>query len=270
MRKIIPVLPALLLLIISLSGCSVKEDRNSCPCLLVLDMGGIAGGPGEDLLLSISSERGFSYRDTIMLSHLSEKYRFMVPREDLLISCFSPSKAVSYVPSDGAGFAANLVSIKPGEDCPAIRMSSGLVNSVADTAFLKIRLRKNYCRLRLRLKRTGTEGASLSFKVDGKIAGYGLMGEPVPGPFYARMSAEENEAFIVNLPRQKDNSLILNIMDGLEVVRGLSLGVYIEASGYDWDAPDLEDIDMELDFDRSVLTLTINKWTEEIPFEILI
>lgn len=268
MNKFIPVLLATLLLNFSLSGCSVKEDRDSCPCLLVLNMEGIEKREGEELLISISSENGFLYKDTLLLSRLPDKYSLEVPRGNLLLACFSPLGSVS--DETGQKFHGNLISIKEGEDCPEIRMCCRLINTYSDTVHDTLRLYKNYCRLRLSFK--GEEGAtpSFNFKVEGKVSGYNAFGEPVEGGFSARMKAEGKGRFSLNLPRQKDNSLSLSLMDGLEVVRVMALGAYIQASGYDWASPDLEDIEMELDLARTLLTLKIDNWTQEIPFEILI
>lgn len=268
MNKFISVLLAMLLLNFSLSGCSVKEDRDSCPCILVLNMEGIEKREGEELLISISSGGGFYYRDTLPLSMLPDKYRLEVPRGKLLLACCSPLGAFSY--ELGQGFGGNMISIKEGESCPEVRMSCRLMDTYSDVVSDTLRLYKNYCRLRLSLKNSEGGGSSLNFRIEGRIAGYDILGEPTEGAFSSRMKAEGGGRFSLNLPRQKDNSLLLNVMDGFEVVRVMALGTYIQASGYDWKSPDLEDIDMELDFARTLLTLKINKWTQEIPFEILI
>ena len=46
------------------------------------------------------------------------------------------------------------------------------------------------------------------------------------------------------------------------------MGEYILESGYDWNAPDLEDIDVEMDFSRSSLTVSVSKWKKTLSFEI--
>ena len=43
---------------------------------------------------------------------------------------------------------------------------------------------------------------------------------------------------------------------------------YILESGYNWNAPDLEDIDVEMDFSRSSLTVSVSKWKKTLSFEI--
>ena len=66
-----------------------------------------------------------------------------------------------------------------------------------------------------------------------------------------------------------DGSLLLEVdfLDSGEV-RTFPVGEYILESGYDWSVPDLEDIDVEMDFSRSSLTFTVSKWKKTLSFEI--
>ena len=65
-----PLLSCCLLLMIFLSGCSVKEQRDVCPCQLVLDLAKIDKDSCSDLRVSVSREDGpiYNHRSGIDLS----------------------------------------------------------------------------------------------------------------------------------------------------------------------------------------------------------
>ena len=73
----------------------------------------------------------------------------------------------------------------------------------------------------------------------------------------------------LRIPRQLDGSprLEIDFLDSGEV-RTFPVGEYILESGYDWDAADLKDISLEMDFSRSSLTFTISKWKKTLSYEI--
>lgn len=62
----------------------------------------------------------------------------------------------------------------------------------------------------------------------------------------------------------------LSIIDGLDVIREFAIGEYIAESGYDWQDEDLRDVDMELDFSKTSISLKIDKWSKIVPIDIII
>ena len=88
---------------------------------------------------------------------------------------------------------------------------------------------------------------------------------------YLKADSEESVdgAGSVCLPRQRDGSLSLRILfpDSGDI-RSFPLGEYILQSGYDWNAADLEDIDVEVDFSLTGVSFTIDAWKKTLYFEI--
>ena len=74
----------------------------------------------------------------------------------------------------------------------------------------------------------------------------------------------------MNVPRQKDNTLKLDIVSGDGAVRTFAIGNYIEASGYSWDSEDLKDIALEIDYSRTMLLFRIGAWEKYEQFEVVI
>lgn len=81
---------------------------------------------------------------------------------------------------------------------------------------------------------------------------------------------DDPESCSFRLPRQMDNSLQLVISAPGAPRRTFALGNYIARSGYDWNAYDLDDIIMNLDFAENGFTVTVGEWTITEEFDVLI
>ena len=75
------------------------------------------------------------------------------------------------------------------------------------------------------------------------------------------------EGYKAVLPRQMDASLMLVIDDGGGSPQAFALGQYIVSSGYDWTAPDLEDITVTLDYALTEIRLIISGWDSVYEYE---
>ena len=71
------------------------------------------------------------------------------------------------------------------------------------------------------------------------------------------------------LPRQTDDSLVLEVHDDTGVLRAFALGEYVAASGYDWDADDLKDITISLDYALTRIVIEVGDWREEYYFDVI-
>ena len=106
--------------------------------------------------------------------------------------------------------------------------------------------------------------------VRGGVAGYGADGSLVQGEFYYLLKAFSNARSTISVPRQLDDSMVLEVNDGTEVLKTFALGEYIRASGYDWNAADLEDITVGIDYTRTKLTVSVLGWDEVYEFDVVI
>lgn len=306
-------------------GCSVKEDRDLCPCTLVLEF------PDEDaerlqygvtvcLRGDSDVEGGFSLCDTLLAvrsaSSASDETSFGASNDDadsLYDSCpnvISGKLSFSYpVPKGNLdlsiaysenGFAGKLnasgrwIEIEEGRPCPPIWTYCEKVSARADRVTVPVRLHKNFCRIDIQVR--DVDGAEFPFKlrVRGNVNGYGLDGKPARGDFLCDAERVETEVagtepvlegaesetvsevagsghgYAVTVPRQTDDSLILEIVAGGGVAKSFAIGNYIASSGYDWTSADLKDICLEIDYARTVILFTIDKWTHSEQFEVVI
>lgn len=279
-------------------GCSVKEDRDLCPCTLVLEF------PGEDAerlhegvtVCMRGYSDGFSLCDTLAGQPVSGRapdgvsYSYVVPKGDIdLAVAYSADGLAGELNSSG-----KWIEIDEGRPCPSIWTCCEKVSARADRVTVPVRLHKNFCRIDIQVRDVDGEDFPFKLRVRGNVNGYGLDGKPARGAFLCDAESAETEGtgfgtesevpgsgtasestvsghgYAVTVPRQTDDSLTLEIVTGDGVAKSFAIGNYIAASGYDWASADLKDICLEIDYARTVISFTIDKWTHSEQFEVVI
>lgn len=283
-------------------GCSVKEDRDLCPCALVLEF------PREDaerlrdgvtVCMRGYSDDGFSLCDTLLAGRvassggpdtISDKwsYSYVVPKGDIdLAVAYSADGLAGKLNSSG-----RWIEIDEGRPCPSIWTCCEKVSARADRVTVPVRLHKNFCRIDIQVRDVDGEVFPFKLRVRGNVNGYGLDGKPARGAFLCDAERSETEGsgtesdgddsgtasestgsgpgYAVTVPRQTDDSLTLEIVTDDGVAKSFAIGNYIAASGYDWTSADLKDICLEIDYARTVISFTIDKWTYSEQFEVVI
>ena len=252
---------SLLTSIMCLWGCSVKEDRDACPCDLILDLSEMDIDCYEDLRVFITDESGPVYKSYSDFTDFWPEYGFSVPRSVLTVNvcsgeggCFDDLKGVL---------------IPYGEDCPRIFMYSSVVDARCESARDTVCLHKNHCVAEIYLEKDDAD-SRYELCLKGNVCGYGMAGQPIRGDFSCRPAGDPDRGYKVSLPRQVDTSLILEIDDGSEVLKTFALGEYIVAGGYDWNDPDLEDITVHINWTLTSVILTVSGWDWIYECEIVI
>ena len=273
-------------------GCSVKEDRDLCPCTLVLEF------PGEDAeklqegvtvcMRGYSDGDGFSLCDTLLAGQLASggasdgvSYSYVVPKGDIdLAVAYSADGLAGELNSSG-----KWIEIDEGRPCPSIWTCCEKVSARADRVTVPVKLHKNFCRIDIQVRDVDGEEFPFKLRVRGNVNGYGLDGKPARGAFLCDAERSETEGsgsgtasestvsghgYAVTVPRQTDDSLTLEIVTDDSVAKSFAIGNYIAASGYDWTSADLKDICLEIDYARTVISFTIDKWTYSEQFEVVI
>lgn len=252
-----------LVVIATSMGCSVKEDRSGCPCVLMLDFSRVDTDRYDSAFLGLLSADGFLHRYVLDNGMYGEPYRVEVPKNGIWVNVCSVESGYDdlsgmLVP-DWAG-----LHIPDGEECPPVNMFSAYVDTAAETVTVPVVLYKNYCVLSIEM--VADVPADFIIAIEGNVCGYGKDGAPVPGNFRVVPGLDEKGCCSVRIPRQVDSSLRLVISDGDGVLREFSVGEYIIESGYDWGTDSLEDVDIKIDYAKADVTLVINDW--EATFDI--
>lgn len=283
-------------------GCSVKEDRDLCPCTLVLEF------PDEDaerlqngvtVCMRGYSDDGFSLCDTLLAGRAASSggpdavsgkwsYSYVVPKGNVdLAVAYSADGLAGELNSSG-----RWIEIDEWRPCPSIWTCCEKVSARTDRVTVPVRLHKNFCRIDIQVRDVDGDEFPFKLRVRGNVNGYGLDGRPARGAFLCDAERSETESagsgtesdgddsgtasentgygYAVNVPRQTDDSLSLEIVTDDGVAKSFAIGNYIAASGYDWTSADLKDICLEIDYARTVISFTIDKWTHSEQFEVVI
>lgn len=226
---------------------TVKEDRSDCPCWLAVEMRNLPAYPAT---LSIAGTGTFQVqRDTVLT--------VAVPRNGVDLLAVTGTR----LEEDGT------VHIPYGFECPSLYLFSQRVETACDTARVQVSLHKHFCTLNLTFSGPAGWGEPYWAEVRGRVDGVDTDGTPLSGDFDCRLDTGNS----VRLPRQEpEGELWLDVTMPDRVVRSFALGSYMLKAGYDWDAPDLEDLTLEMNLSVSELRFITGSWTSVIslPIEI--
>ena len=233
-------LPAFLLL-----SCSIKEDRASCPCLLSLDLNDL---PVTPVVLDVTGE-GYAHTEIV---HADTVLVLPVPKGNLAVS------AVGGALAEGDG----RVRIPVGEEAPPLYLFYADVPALAERVSVPVQLRKQFCVLELVFSGPPGYGPPFEVEVEGDVEGWLRDGGPAPGAFSHRIRPGDDGKAVLRLPRQGDESLRMHIVFADRAVRTFALGSYMAAAGYDWTAPELEDLTLHVDIAVTSVTLSTDLWSQ--------
>ena len=292
-----------------LSSCSIKEDRDGCPCWMTVEMPGQAGhdgdkvgqdgrspvGAGDDGCVVLRL-RGNSDEDAVDYEYqVTEAVRvdvgaleYEVPRGSVGVSAVAFGNEIpGRAGYDGksAGYDGDEIRVPVGEQMDSLYGFFKMYHTRCESVLCDVELHKEFCTVSFTL---GEDGYTSPYDIEvwGNVAGvsaWDLM--PVQGEFrYAPIL--KNGVYQVRVPRQVDNSLELVMLeipgqagydgertgdDGERVVVDrLPLGEYIARSGYDWTAEDLADVNVALDLEMQQVMITVSGWDGVVVMDIVI
>ena len=278
-----------------LSSCSIKEDRDGCPCWMAVDLSKVAesrwkspevqsGIDYHSVTKSLKSRqhvaesvvlrlRGNSDEDAINYEYqVTEAVRadagtleYEVPRGSVGVSAVAFSRRVT----GRAGNDGDEIRIPVGEQMDSLYGFFKMYHTRCESVLCDVDLHKEFCTVSFTL---GDEGYSSPYDIEvwGNVVGvsaWDLM--PVKGDFrYAPV--QKNGVYQVRVPRQEDNSLEMVMLDDDDIVDSLPLGEYIARSGYDWTAEDLADVNVALDLEMQQVMITVSGWDGVVVMDIVI
>ena len=284
-----------------LSSCSIKEDRDGCPCWMAVEMPEQVGHDGgqvdnDDCVVlrlrgnSDEDEVGYSYQVTEAVKPDVGALEYEVPRGSVGVSAVALGNEIpGQAGYDGIiGYDGDEIRIPVGEQMDSLYGFFKMYHTRCESVLCDVDLHKEFCTVSFTL---GDEGYSSPYDIEvwGNVAGvsaWDLM--PVKGDFrYAPV--QKNGVYQVRVPRQVDNSLELVMVempdqvghDGRSpvgagddgertVVDRLPLGEYIVRSGYDWTAEDLADVNVALDLEMQQVMITVSGWDCVVVMDIVI
>ena len=252
-------------LALSLSGCSIKDDRTPCPARLDVDLSDVHTSSvtltGIPLSLDAFPGRETSY------PHIQES----IERGGYSLRTYLVPKGTFHLGSYGiAGRGecridltsrnTRTLTIPLGEQMDSLFAESISLEIHSERTYHRLSLHKNFATLSIVF--LGEEDGRGPFDVvlEGDIGGVDLQSlSPTEGEFRFK-AVEGGKGYFARLPRQKDSSLVLRLYRDGEEVDSYPVGEYIQGSGYCWQSEDLSDIVLSIDRHHTSFSLGIVPW----------
>lgn len=262
-RNIFPVAAAVMLMI----SCSVKEVRDGCPCRLTADLSEASETDGK---VTISAE----FKDAVIRTDKASPegdhlYRMDVPRGDIRVTCLQGMTTGS---TDGRN-----VIIPYGHGADRLISGTETVDCSGETAFCKIMFHKDWCEMTFLCSSADAGTYPYRIEVTGNINGFDAgTRTPLDGKF--RCTAEEKhdakDALHAYLPRQDASGgelrMTLYSKASGEEAKEYDLTKILSECGYDWEAYDLDDIRIGIDYSGVLTDITVINWTTGLEMTVTI
>lgn len=225
----------------AVQGCSIKEDRRMCPCLLTVS----AGCPLTDeaeIRIGAETETVMPFEGTARLGKEVGKGYVRL--------CAVQGHSRERVSGD-------ILTIPEGSGSDRMFLWAEEIDCTGETACAEGPLRKEFAELTVTVREL-PEG-EWSMEVDGSTAGYDLSsGQPVAGKLTTLMDSDGGD-FRTVLPRQTGEVSLVLRNGGLED-RTYGLSGILEDAGYSWKEEDLDDIRIEIEYGMTTVRIVITDW----------
>ena len=240
------------------ASCSLKEDRDGCPCHLIIGLDNTVGNGNADIFIFQDGEEVLT--DNVIPADYPEGYRYEAGRRPASVTVIQGQK-------ENIINGGRLV-IKNGNDADRLFLYNETLQCGSETVRAVADLHKNWTTLEISLAAEAGEDSpagNVRIDISGGICGMDLRnGAPVRGDFQciARLADSGFAVYAVNLPRQissEDEILIAVSRNGKELF-SCDISEAISRTGFDWSKPDLDDIRLRLDYISALFDVEIAEW----------
>ena len=240
------------------ASCSLKEDRDGCPCHLIIGLDNAVGNGNADIFIFQDGEEVLA--DNVAPADYPEGYRCEVRRR--------PASATVIQGLEESVLNGGRLVIRDGNDADRLFLYNETLQCGSETVMAAADLHKNWTTLEISLAAEAGEDSpvgNVRIDISGGICGMDLRnGAPVRGDFQciARLADSGFAVYAVNLPRQissEDEILIAVSRNGKELF-SCDISEAISRTGFDWSKPDLDDIRLRLDYISALFDVEIAEW----------
>ena len=243
------------------AACTVKEDRDVCPCSLTVSFSDPdASGPVE--LLGWDSETVFRYQ--VLIEDCRPEWTKSV-RKGVFILSACKGTAGSSIPM------GHVIRIPTNCQADSLYAYFEKVEATGDRAHANVIFRKQFATVFLDIRQSDETIRKCRFQVEGNTCGFDVLDfSPIAGPFLFEPAPVAEETIVTfRIPRQADDSLMITVYPEDSPEARFPLGEYIRQLGYDWKSEDLQDIYLSIDLVRGVVALRIADWEEGTVFPLV-
>ena len=240
------------------ASCSLKEDRDGCPCHLIIDLDNAVGNGNADIFIFQDGEEVLA--DNVVPADYPEGYRCEVRRR--------PASATVIQGLEESVLNGGRLVIRDGNDADRLFLYNETLQCGSETVMAAADLHKNWTTLEISLAAEAGEDSpagNVRIDISGGICGMDLRnGAPVRGDFQciARLADSGFAVYAVNLPRQisSEDEILISVSRNGKELFSCDISEAISKTGFDWSKPDLDDIRLGLDYISASVNVEIAEW----------
>lgn len=256
--------------LLALGSCTVKEPRDGCPCLLKLDLDEvIASGRYDKAVATLGPCSGASIGQEMIdvAPYAGTGYEKTVPRSLVRTSLVCGFK--------NSIFRSDTIRVNPNLPADPIWAFALEKECTEEVETVHVSLHKQYCRMNfVAAGEADMQGYPYVLRVRAGCSGMRLYDlQPVEGDFSAVVREDSVGRLSLDVPRQKENELLLEMLDrtafekgNIEVVYRLDLGRKLAQTGYEWAAVDLDDVTVKIDYARASFSVEVLPWNDDYRY----
>lgn len=252
-------------------GCTVKEDRQRCPCFLDLDYRAMLA---KDLLLGEPGTMDVAVflpelacRSSYSIEDCPEVEEQSVPRSEARVIGVLSSRR-----QDGVLDSGTKIVYDAGNQIDSVYVHSSVVDCSGEEAVCELHPLKQFSTVFLTDEEDGAILRKYNLVVKGTTCGLDALDlSALSGEYlYTVQEYDRDGGVSVRIPRQTDSRLILEFYDKetYQHLFSAPLGTYLFDAGYDTEAEELQDYTFKINFEQTLVYLRIAGWEEEFIYKL--
>lgn len=250
-------------------SCSIKEDREPCPCYLdvdyteVLTTKPLDRTPGNvDVAVFVPEE---TCQTTFRLSECPDLNENVVDRCMARVIGVVHNQLLRDFLQDGP-----LVTYKAGNQIDSVFVHTSVVDCMGEDAYCLLQPHKQFHTLFFTDEFGGSALREYNMVIRGSTCGFNAENfEAIEGEYlYTVQEYDRDGGISVRVPRQINDDLRLEFWtkDDYRRVFVAPIGQYMKATGYDKEAIDLVDFDIRINFRAAQVYVRVADWEDELIF----
>lgn len=254
-------------------GCTIKEDREPCPCYLdldytvVLDQNPMGKHPGlvESALFLPEEE----CRTTFTLAECPVLNENVVRRGEARVVGVVHNQPMKEFLATGP-----VLTWARGNEIDSVYVHASMVDCRGEEAYCLLEPHKQFHTLFFTDQFGGEALREYNLVIVGSTCGFDASTdgfEAVEGPYlYTVQEYDRDGGISVRVPRQLYDDLRLEFWtkDDYRKVFTAPVGQYMKATGYDKEALDLVDFEIEINFREALVYVRVADWSDQMVFEL--
>ncbi|HBH21300.1 MAG TPA: hypothetical protein DDX33_04805 [Rikenellaceae bacterium] len=244
-------------------SCSVKEDRAVCPVYVNLDFDGVIAG-GKYVSSLVGAFDGTCYMESIdLLKYERTGYEVARKRGHLKLGA-----AFGF---EGFSWKGDTLSVPPGAECSPLFAWAEKIIAEDDLYYAEVIPHKQYSVMNIIVVGL-LPGDDFSFdiRVKANCNAFKLYELSALEGEYTVVAGHKNASgYEVIVPRQLRNEMVLELLEHSanhiygksDLLSTIDVGKLLEAKGFDWNKPDLDDMNVVVDFTRMQASVEVIGWT---------